>query len=176
MKHFRLFFPLLFIIMIGCGSKVPIADLDEAVSYDRIIGDWTTVEQDSNEYIEFSVRKFNDREYAAWVIEGKEDSTGVNTEIYFYRLYLINIDNTIFINAQDINSSNPLDRLYHFLKYESSSDSTASISSLQNIGDIKIDDFQKSEDLYDFIKVNIPNEKLYGDTIQLTKIQKMRSF
>ena len=176
MKRYYLFFPLLFILMIGCGSKVPIAESTNAVGNDKIIGDWTTVEQDSNEYVEFSIRKFNDREYAASVYEGKNDSTGIKTEIYFYRVYLINIENTIFINAQDINSMNPMDRLYHFFKYESLSDSTASIISLKNIGDIKIDGFNKSEDLYGFIKENLPNEKLYGDTVQLIKIKKMRSF
>ena len=169
--------PLIFIIfMIGCGSKVPIADLSKAVENDDILGNWTSVDQDSNEYIGFSICKFNDLEYSAWVYEEKYDSLNTERDIYFYRVYLIEIGNTVFINAQDINSGNPHDRLFHFLKYEKNSDSTVTLTTLKDIEETKIDGFESSDKLYSFIHKNLKNEKLYGDSVQLIRVKKIRSF
>lgn len=163
-------------LLIGCGSKVPIADLSKAVANDDIIGNWTSVKQDSSEYIGFTVRKFNGLEYAALVYEEKTDSAGITSENFLYRLYIIDIENTLFINAQDINSGNPQDRLFHFLKYEKDSDTTATLTTLKDIGDTKIDNFKESEKLYSFIRENVNNEKLYRDPVQLVRVKNIRSF
>ena len=161
--------PLLLII-ISCGSKVPIADISQAVVDDRLLGKWMPAEQDENEYFEFSLFKFNDKEYLSWIHSEEKDTSETKIKNKFYRIYFIDILDKHFINAQDINSFKKADRLYFFYRYEMQTDSTMMLVSLKDIDSVKVDKFEKSEDLYNFVKKNIHNKKLYGDSTALIKI------
>lgn len=161
--------PLLLII-ISCGSKVPIADISQAVVDDRLLGKWMPAEQDENEYFEFSLYKFNDKEYLSWIYSEEKDTSETKIKNKFYRIYFIDIFGKHFINAQDINSFKKENRLYFFYSYDLPSDSTLIVASLKDIDSVKVEKFKKSADLYDFIKKNIHNKKLYGDSLTLLRV------
>lgn len=171
MRNFsNLLFTSLIFIIVACGSKVPIADVSQAVIDDRLLGKWITLEQDKDEYIEFSLFKFNDKEYMTWIYSEEKDTSEIKINNRFYRVYFIDILDKQFINAQNINSFKKADRLYFFYRYELQTDSTMLLVGLNNIDSVKVDKFEKSEDLYNFIKNNINNKKLYGDSTGLIKI------
>ena len=166
----NLFLIFLSFILANCGSKVPIADLSRAVPDDRLLGKWQPAEQQENEYFEFYLYKFNDREYLSWIHSEEKDTSETKIKNKFYRIYFIDILDKHFINAQDINSFKKADRLYFFYRYEMQTDSTMMLVSLKDIDSVKVDKFEKSEDLYNFVKKNIHKKKLYGDSTALIKI------
>ena len=166
----RILLIFLIFILSSCGSKVPIADVSQAIQDDKIIGKWTTVERDMDERIDISVFKFKGKEYMAWVVEEKRDSSKTEIRNKFYRVYSIDISGKKFINAQDINSPKEDNRLYFFYNYEFLTDSTLFLVNLKDVDSTKIDKFEKSEDLYNFIKTNINNKKLYGDSTEMIKV------
>jgi hypothetical protein len=172
MKLFILFVVLFCLFFyIGCGSKVPIADVSQAISDDRIVGKWTSLEKPQDEYLEIEVFKFNEKEYLAITQQERKVSEKITVEKDYLRVYLLNISDKYFMNAQDIESDDPTDRLFYFLNYKFLSDSLIILCELKDIDTIRVDDFEKSEDLYNFIKANVDNVKLYGEEIKFIKLK-----
>ena len=172
MKYFaNLLFISVIFVLTACGSKVPIADSSQAFPEDRLVGKWTTAEKDPEESIDISVYKFKDKEYLAWAAEEKTDSLKTKIDYHFYRIYSIDIEGKRFINAQDIDSPKPENRVYFFYHYLFTSDSSLDFVELENADSTNIEKFERSEDLYDFLKRNVNNTELYGDTIRLIKTE-----
>jgi hypothetical protein len=166
-------FPFIYLILfsLGCGSKVPIADVSEAVADDRLVGEWTALEPEAEETVTVSIFKFNELEYIVWTETEKRDSVKTSIEHNHYRIYVIEIRNKRFINAQTIESLEEEDRLYYFYNYIISNDTLITLRDLQDIGSSKIDEFETSEALYNFISTNLDNEDLYGGSYRLVRIK-----
>jgi len=170
-KIISLFLFLIALICSSCGSKVPIADVSQAIEDDKIVGKWANYEKMPSEKVEVSVFKFNEKEYLAWLESEEQDSTEVKKESGFYRVYIVQIANKHFINAQDIIPLDPDERLYYFFTYEFKSDSILTLSSLKDVDSTKVSEFETSEDLFRFIKENLNNDSLYDDPVEFTKIK-----
>jgi hypothetical protein len=155
----------------GCGSKVPIADVAKAVPDDRLIGAWTSLDNEQDDLIELNVYKFNDREYLAWIQSEEKDTLKVSVKHDFYRFYVIKIKEKNFINAQFIEPKNMNNREFYFYNYRVFNDSLLVLKDLQDIDSTQVNKFEKSEELYNFIKSNINNEALYGEPLKLLKIK-----
>ncbi|NIT58174.1 MAG: hypothetical protein GWN00_18675 [Aliifodinibius sp.] len=62
LKSFSLLF-LLSLLLISCGSQVPIASIDSAIEDDRIVGAWLAKDSSGTESIRGVVYKLNETEY-----------------------------------------------------------------------------------------------------------------
>ena len=175
MKKLMRLYILIFVLFclffyVGCGSKVPMADVSQAVSDDRIIGKWASLEEAQDECLEIEVFKFNEKEYLALTQLEKKVSEKITVEKDYLRVYLLNISDKYFLNAQDIKPVTSSDRLFYFLNYEFLSDSLLILRELKDVDTIRVNKFEKSEDLYNFIKTNVDNSKLYGEEIKFIKL------
>ena len=103
---------ILSFFMLSCVSKVPMADLSLAVEDDRLLGKWIPAEQDDGEYFEFSLYKFNNKEYMSWIYSEEKDTAQTKIKNKFYRIYFIPVRNRNFFNAQDINAFNKSNRSF----------------------------------------------------------------
>jgi len=160
-KYLFLLTSLLFLP--GCGSRVPIAPIDQAIADDRLVGIWWAMDSAANETIELIVYKFNEKEYSLEMREEKINSGKADKDTLHLRAYIIEIKSKRFINAQMIESLEPDDRLFFFFNYSFQQDDRMLIRSLENIGRVRIDDFQDSKSLYNFIEQQVDNDSLYGE-------------
>jgi hypothetical protein len=70
-----------------------------------------------------------------------------------------------------IESLEPEDRLYFFFNYFLEQNSRLLVRPLEDVGNIRIDDFKDSKSLYNFVKQQVDNDSLYGDTSVFIKRQ-----
>ena len=139
MKIFLLTGLILLNFFWGCGSKVPIADVSESITDDRVVGDWQA--SNEKEILKLKVLKFNDKEYLAHS-KVKDKYKEDKAEEHYFRFYILDINDQSFINAQDINTADPENRVYHFFRYQVRSDSSVFVESLNDIDSVKINDFE----------------------------------
>ncbi len=170
--HKRIFFGLstLFLALfgIGCGSQVPIQDSAEAVFVPELVGTWHIMPEPGGEPGEMMVLNFNDREY---YIELREQADGSpESDTLRLRAYITRVNGTAFINAQLIDSMDEDERLFFFYTYTLTPDGGLTLTELSDVGDQKIDKFETSEALYTFIRQNLHEEDLYGESMALVKV------
>jgi len=150
--------------LISCGSRVPIAPVDKAIVDDRLVGAWWAADSAARESIELIIYKFSEKEYFLEMREEKQQSGQTERDTLHLRSYIVEVKNKRFINAQMIESLEPEDRRYFFFNYFLEQNSRLLVRPLEDVGNIRIDDFKDSKSLYNFIKQQVDNDSLYGDT------------
>jgi hypothetical protein len=151
-------------LLASCGSKVPIAPVDKAIEDDRLVGVWMAKDSTGHETIEGTVYKFNEKEYFVELREEKPDSGKIKRDSLHVRVYIIEIKNKLFINAQIIDSVDEDKRAYFFYAYSFIEPDKLKLISLNDLSETKIDNFTDSPSLYNFVEKNIENEQLYGES------------
>jgi len=167
---------LIFLLMIGmliisCGSKIPITDSSKAISDDRILGFWNSENPENDEKIRCIILKFNDLEYFIELQSMDINEDRIELDTLYCRAYICQVGDKPFFNIQPIDTSSYLEREYFFYDYRFKGDSLLHIRELSNVDSIKINDFEKSSDLYNFIFENLENPLLYGEETTLKRAQ-----
>ena len=170
--HKRCFFalPLVFMALmgIGCGSMVPISDAAEAVFMNDLVGQWQLIVPEGEDG-QMLVLKFDEHTY---YIELRQAGTEpFDEDTIRLRAYITEVDGKAFINAQNIDALDEEDRVYFFYTYDIGPDGLLTFTELQDVGDQKIDKFETSEALRTFIRQNLDNEALYGESTTLIKVK-----
>jgi hypothetical protein len=167
-----LFLLSLLFSLLSCGSRVPIAPVDQAIVDDRLVGDWWATDSAAQESIELIVYKFNEKEYLLEMREEKLNSGRTEKDTLHLRAYIVGIKTKRFINVQMIESLEPEDRLFFFFNYSLEKNNQMLIRPLEDVRKVRIDDFQDSGSLYKFIEQQIDNDSLYGEASLFVKGEK----
>ena len=173
MLIYRRFFSILSmglaaVLWIGCGSAVPISEVDDAVFEPDLVGQWRLVTP-ADETGEMLVLKFDAHTY--YVELREPDSDAFDDDVIRLRAYITEVEDRAFVNAQGIDAVADDERLFLFYTYTLSPDGLLTITELQDVGDQKIDKFETSEALRAFIRQNLDNDALYGDSMTLMKVK-----
>jgi hypothetical protein len=160
-KYF--FLLTLLFLLLSCGSRVPIAPVDQAIVDDRLVGVWQAADPAAKESIELIVYKFNEKEYSLEMREEKNNSGRADKDTLHLRAYIIEIKGKRFINVQTIESLEPDDRLFFFFYYQIEQDNRMRVKPLEDFGQARIDDFPDSKSLYTYIEQQADNDSLYGE-------------
>lgn len=153
---------------IGCGSPVPIQDSAEAVFVPDLVGTWRTLPAPGGEPGEMLVLNFNDREY---YVELRERADGApEADTLRLRAYITHVDGTAFVNAQPIDSMDDDERLFFFYTYDLSPDGVLTLTEVGDVNGQDIDTFETSEALYRFIRRNLDEADLYGESMALVRV------
>ena len=173
MLIYRRFFSTLSIALaaflwIGCGSAVPISEADEALFEPGLVGQWQLVAP-ADEAGEMLVLKFDAHTY--YVELRDPGSEAFDEDVLRLRAYIAEVEGRTFINAQNIDAVADDERLFFFYTYALSPEGLLTVTELQDIGEQKIDKFETSEALRTFIRQNLDNEALYGDSLTLMRVK-----
>ena len=170
--HKRCFFALsvLFLALMwtGCGSEVPIQDSADAVVVNDLVGQWQLIAPESEEG-QMLVLKFD--EHAYYVELREPGSEPFDKDTVRLRAYITEVDGKAFINAQNIDALDEGDRTYFFYIYNLDPNGLLTITELQDVDDQKIDKFETSEALRAFVRQNLDNDALYGESMTLMKVK-----
>ncbi|HMB92385.1 MAG TPA: hypothetical protein VKP65_16150 [Rhodothermales bacterium] len=150
-------------IGVGCGSPVPISDAENAPFDEQLVGRWQAT-QTADETVDMLILQFNDREYYVELREVKPDPS--NEEILRLRAYITDVDGHRFINAQTIQD----EREYYFYTYALEPNGRLMIQELRDVEPQKINEFESSEALLTFVRQNVDNPALYGETTSLVRM------
>ena len=164
-----LFLLSLLFFLLNCGSRVPIAPVDQAIVDDRLVGDWWATDSAAQESIELIVYRFNEKEYLMEMREEKLNSGRMEKDTLHLRTYIVEIKTKRFFNVQMIESLEPEDRSFFFFNYSLEKNNQMLVRPLEDVGKTRIDDFQDSGSLYKFIEQQIDNDSLYGEVSLFVK-------
>lgn len=148
---------LISLFIVGCPveSKFPLGDSRSAPMDERYVGKWST-ESKNFEIQNIWLLPFNENEYYMEINDNKNKS-------YIYRSFLTIIDNVHILNVQPISDRKEIvslpDRTYMFLKLSLSDNNN--VLELWNIESDGIGKNHSKEELFDYVKKNIGNDKLY---------------
>jgi len=156
-------------LLLSCGSRVPIALVDQAIVDDRLVGVWWAMDSTANESIELIIYKFNEQEYSLEMREEKQNSGKSEKDTLHLRAYIVEIKGKRFINVQMIESLEAEDRLFFFFNYSLEQNNRMQVRPLEDVGKVRIDDFPDSESLHAFIEQQVNNDSLYGETSLFVK-------
>ncbi len=157
------------LIIAGCyESKVPMAPVKDAVFDAKLIGRWKAIGLKNNEVAKIVILKFNDREYFVKHKVWEKKDWSVSAEVYLCRAYTIMVDGVAFCNVQYISSNEKDKRPFMFFKYSFSKDGILTWRLISN--DLIKTKIKTSKELYEFIKKNMNNEKLYGKPLKFKKL------
>ncbi|MCP4665960.1 MAG: hypothetical protein GY849_06305 [Deltaproteobacteria bacterium] len=169
LKKSSLILCLLFIIPLLCGcpysSNVPLSASEDAEIDETLLGDWTFVDKKGNRETEGGVItfiRFNDHEYLLVMKKGDE--------IARMRAFVTRIDGYQFLNWQEIKEYGRESRRYGFIEYKITSKNEVLLRTVE--GELFDEEFQSSEELFNFLKSNITNSKLYNDFGRLIRFVK----
>lgn len=163
--NFKYIFLLTFLLLLlSCGSRVPMAPVDQAIVDDRLVGVWWATDSAANESIELIFYKFNEKEYSLEMREEKQNSGKADKDTLHLRGYIVEIRGKRFINVQMIESLEAEDRLFFFFNYSLEQNNRMQVRPLEDFGKVRIDDFPDSKSLYTFIEQQVDNDSLYGET------------
>ena len=169
LKRSSLILCLLFIIPFLCGcpyeSKVPLSASKDAEIEGDLLGDWTFVDKEGNREAKEGVItfiRFNDHEYL--IVMKKDD------EIGRMRAFVTEINGYKFLNCQEIKEYGRESGRYSYIEYRIESNNEVLLRIVE--GELFEEKFQSSEELFDFVKSNIDNNKLYDDLGMLQRIVK----
>jgi hypothetical protein len=151
-------------LLTSCGSIVPIASVDKGIEDDRLVGAWMAKDSTGLETIKGTVYKFNEKEYFGELHEEKPDSGEIKRDTLRVRVYIIEIKNKRFINAQTIDSVDEDERAYFFYAYSFVEPDKLKLIDLKDVYN-----FSDSPSLYNFIEKNIENEQFYGESYIFVK-------
>jgi len=156
----------------GCyESKVPMASSEGSTLDPNLVGRWKAiVTEDDTTPAEMLILKFNDNEY---YVRYQEEE-----EVTRCRAYMVMVDGVPFINLQLI-AVEELDKKGHirflkedertflFFRYSLSKDDVLTLKMVSD--DFVKTEFKSSKALYEFIKKNLKNEKLYVEPFRFIK-------
>jgi hypothetical protein len=151
----------------GCpyGSKVPLSASEVAEIDEDLLGDWTFVDKRGNRETKdgvISFIRFNDHEFLIVMKKGDE--------IARMRAFVTEIDGYRFLNCQEIKEHGREREDYSFIEYRIESKDEVLLRIVE--GELFEEKFQSTEALFDFVKSNIDNNKLYDDLGTLQRIVK----
>ena len=160
----------------GCyESKVPMASSVGSTIDLNLVGRWKTIAtEDNSTPANMLVLKFNDDEYYVKYQEGKD----VIRYRAYLRAYLVMVDGVPFINVQPI-AEEALDkrghielpkedeRTFFFFRYSLSKDDMLTLKMVSD--DFIKTKFKGSKELYEFIKKNLKNEKIYDEPLRFKR-------
>jgi hypothetical protein len=157
------------IVLISCGSKVPITESKDAIADDRIVGFWDSENPEENEEIHCIILKFNRKEYFIELQSINTNDLTVERDTLFCRAYISKVGDKRFLNVQPLDTTSIENREYFFYDYKFSGDSLLHVRELNDVDTLKINDFKTSDELYKFILDNVTNPALYGEEFILRK-------
>lgn len=141
----------LMVFLCGCYvSKIPMASSANSELDPNLIGKWERIvtEKDPTP-VEMLVLQFNDNEYYAEYRDANE--------LLRFRAYIVKIEEVPFINVQDIKE----DRSFIFVRYSVGEDGVLTLRKVSE--DFVKSEFETSEALYEFIKNNMNEDRLYDE-------------
>ena len=152
-----LFCALLLLFLCGCPyeSKIPLSISSQAKIDKELIGDWK-IESTNGEKISGGITfyPFNDHEFVVgvWeILKGKD-------YIDLFKVFVTTIDDTKFLNVQELNRS-PTERGWLFFKYSISGGNLTLRGVYDTLFKQKI---TTSKTLRKFFKDNLGNKELYN--------------
>lgn len=141
------------LLLSGCDYEVPLTPAPTHPIDARLLGDWVSIEKDTQKEEGMKVRKLDDSTYA------------VSIDGDIYRVYHSDFADTAFVSVQDLNSDA---RKYLFYRWSLSADGRQ--LTLQNISTKVIPDTTKTgATLQNLIKQNLANPKLFNDELHFTR-------
>ena len=171
-KPYNAFLALILVLFLfGCyESEVPLAQKTTFKVDQRLIGSWISIHEDNDEKgISLLLRKFNENEYlVAW-------RDGENSETVVARGFNTRVKNTNIMNLQDIEPLENNKRTYVFSRYDFNEKGNLVINILSgDYLDLNGKKFKSSKDFYSFVKKNISQKGLFGDSIEFKPAKEMR--
>lgn len=159
----------IFLLLAGCyDSEVPMAPVKDAVFDTKLIGRWKAIDLENDTAAKMVILKFNDREYFVKHKVWEKKDWSVSAEVYLCRAYTIMVDDVAFCNVQYISSNEKDKRPFMFFRYSFSKDGILTWQWVSN--DLIKKKIKTSKGLYEFIKKNKNNEKLYGKPLKFKKL------
>lgn len=163
---FLVLIPILFLY--GCyESEVPLSKPSSKVD-PRLIRSWISIPKNNNEKgILLLIRKFNENEYLVSWKEGDYETgiaRGFNTKI----------KSTNIINLQNIDSLEKKDRTYLFFRYYFNEKDNLVVNILsRDYPRLKGQKFKSSKDFNNFVRNNISQNGLFGESIEFKATKKI---
>lgn len=151
------------LMLISCGSKVPITESHVAVADDRIVGFWNNENPEENEEIHCIILKFNSKEYFIELQSSNFNDNSAERDTLFCRAYISKVGEKPFLNIQPLDTTSIKNREYFFYDYNFGGDSLLHVRELNDVDTVKINNFKTSNELYNFILDNVTNPALYGE-------------
>ena len=146
--------------VIGCyDSAVPLSSSREAEIDKRLIKNWIQVPEEGKESeYKLAVYQFNEKDYfITWSKEGNNKYTVIS------RGFITSFGKINFMNIQDITSEDD-QRRYCFFRYDINEKGNLVVRYLEKESFLLEDkNFATEEALYEFVKKNINDDKLYND-------------
>jgi len=133
-----------------------------------LIGNWISIPINNEKSISLLLRMFNDNEYlVAWKEAG-------DSETIIARGFSTKIHNTDIMNLQSIISMDKKERTYVFFKYGLNEKGDLIVSILSDdFAGLKGKKFKRSKELNDFVRLNISQNGLFGDSIKFKPINEI---
>ncbi|MBW2146936.1 MAG: hypothetical protein JRG73_14305 [Deltaproteobacteria bacterium] len=145
-------------------SRVPMALSKDSTIDLNLIGKWKGIlklaETLDEVTAEMQILKFNDNEYYVSYNAG----TNGNIDHSNLRAYTVMVDGVPFINVQCIDDMKEATRTFMFFKYSVSGDRVLTLELVSD--DFVKTKFKTSDELYEFIKKNLNNEKIYEKPVR----------
>jgi hypothetical protein len=153
----------------GCyDSEVPMAPVKDAVFDAKLIGRWKAIDIEDDAAAKMMILKFNDKEYFIKHKVWEKKDWSVSAEVYLCRAYTIMVNGVAFCNVQYISSNEKNKRPFMFFRYSFSKDGVLTWQWISN--DLIKTKIKTSKALYEFIKKNMNNDKLYGKPLKFKKL------
>ncbi|MFQ5569572.1 MAG: hypothetical protein ACE5G0_07845 [Rhodothermales bacterium] len=150
----------------GCGSVVPIGDPADAVFVPELVGEWQQITGPGERPARMTVLNFNDIEY---YVELREDGGPSEMDTLRVRAYITRVNGTSFINAQTIDSVEEDERRFFFFTFHLNRYGTLILREVNDPGEGEEHAFETSEALRAFIRQNVHNDALYGESVAFVK-------
>ena len=162
---YRYFLSVILIHMLFLGgcyeSEIPLFKKPSSRVDTRLIRSWISIpDKNKEEAISLLLRKFNENEYLVSWREGEDDKTVIA------RGFDTKIENTNIINLQNIRSLEEKERTYVFFKYDFDEKGNLVVNMLSDdYADLKDKIFKSPRDFRRFVRENISQEGLFGNSI-----------